>query len=164
MKTLLYAQDTDTGLKRFLENLFKLAAFSDPTKFLANNVVKSALKIVNKDRAYFTLKWANALSKFFRGLSEVIEHFGSTLDDLLQNLNFETRSDWPSNRVFKLIDRAGALHIIDRALLSEFDYSIDNYLDQLLYTSAAYKRYSLKVGSLLEEMVFARREHLFEVS
>ena len=63
-----------------------------------------------------------------------------------------------------MVDRAGALHIIDRALLSEFDYSLDNYLEQLYFTSAAYKRYSLKVGALIEEMVFAKREHLYEVS
>ena len=93
IKLLLYAQDTNTGLKKFLDNLFKLAAYSDPTKFISSNALNSALKVVNNNRVFFTLKWANAETRFFRGLAEVIEDFGSKLEDTFQNLDWNSRSN-----------------------------------------------------------------------
>ena len=53
---------------------------------------------------------------------------------------------------------------MDAGLLAEFNGNVEDYLEQLSYTGAAYFKYSLSVGTLIEELVFEKCEYMYALS
>ena len=158
---LLYAQNQNASLKNFLESLFKISKYACPTEYLSDANYRKALKIVNQKRTFMTLKWSNAMARFFRGLSKVIGEFADRLNTQCSDLHVEDRRDWPAEKTLRLVDNSGALHIIDCSLLAEYGGDLDVYLEQLTACSSVYLKYSLRIGSILEHLVFTKSEYLF---